>query len=486
MIALLAAAVYVGSSACTPCHSGIARKYAQASMAQSSGRFRNGVVPGGFRHEASGVEYRMSASGQVSMHRGERSSSRQFRFFIGSSSKGRSYLVEENGFLYQAPVTWYERQKRWDSSPGFERDTVSRWSRPVDPSCLYCHASQSQPVKATLNRYRDPPFLQDGIGCERCHGPGSDHVQGKGKSVNPTKLDPVRRDAVCAQCHLSGEARVEAAGLRIEDYRPGELLSDFVSYFVFEDRRSGLKATSHVEKLSLSRCKQRSGDKLWCGTCHDPHGEPARQDREKWHQARCETCHNNQECRRGPDCASCHMPKATAVDGGHGVLTDHSIPRRAQRVGFAQAAAWKLIPFSGGPPSDRDLGLAYAEVFLRSGDNRQAVRAIGLLENRDLDPPAMVRLAVLYQRMDKPDRALGLYRKVLEADPDNYFALANLAMIVASRGGLVEAVPMWKRALLHNPCSEEIGANLATALRALGEHAEAAALARAQQSCRFP
>jgi Flp pilus assembly protein TadD len=180
------------------------------------------------------------------------------------------------------------------------------------------------------------------------------------------------------------------------------------------------------------------------------------------------------------------MPKATAVDGGHGVLTDHSIPRRAQRVGFAQAAAWKLIPFSGGPPSDRDLGLAYAEVFLRVGDSRQAVQAIGLLVNRGLDPPAMVRLAVLYQRMDKPDRALGLYRKVLEADPDNYFALANLAMIVASRGGLVEAVPMWKRALLHTPCSEEIGANLATALRALGEHAEAAALARAQQSCRFP
>ncbi len=55
MIPLLAAAVYVGSGACTPCHSEIARKYSATPMAQSSGRVHNGVVPGVFLHEPSGV-----------------------------------------------------------------------------------------------------------------------------------------------------------------------------------------------------------------------------------------------------------------------------------------------------------------------------------------------------------------------------------------------------------------------------------------------
>ncbi len=303
--------------------------------------------------------------------------------------------------------------------------------------------------------------------------------------VNPAKLEPVRRDAVCAQCHLSGEARIETAGRRIEDYRPSDLLSDFVGYFVFEDRRSALKATSHVEKLSASRCKQRSGDKVWCGSCHDPHGEPVADNREGWYRARCESCHNKQQCRRGPACASCHMPKATAVDGVHGVLTDHSIPRRATRVGFAQAVAWKLIPFSGVTPPDRDLGLAYAEVFLRSGDKRQASQAICLLDRGDLDPPAMVLLADLYQRLGTTDKALLLYRKMLEAEPDNYLVLANLATLVASRGAVKEAVPLWRRALTLSPCSEGIAVNLTTALRALGELAEAAAYERSQALCRF-
>jgi len=43
--------------------------------------------------------------------------------------------------------------------------------------------------------------------------------------IDPPRLDPARRDAVCAQCHMSGEARVDRAGMRFKDYRPGALLS---------------------------------------------------------------------------------------------------------------------------------------------------------------------------------------------------------------------------------------------------------------------
>ena len=49
-------------------------------------------------------------------------------------------------------------------------------AKPIDEGCLRCHASAIQPVAGTRNRFLDPPFLENGIGCERCHGPGKAHI----------------------------------------------------------------------------------------------------------------------------------------------------------------------------------------------------------------------------------------------------------------------------------------------------------------------
>src|SRR5436305_708200 len=76
--------------------------------------------------------------------------------------------------------------------------------------------------------------LANGIGCERCHGAGSEHVRDPAGAhmVNPAKLDPERRDSVCSQCHLTGVSRVVKAVLRIADFRDGERLADSATYFV--------------------------------------------------------------------------------------------------------------------------------------------------------------------------------------------------------------------------------------------------------------
>ena len=124
----------------------------------------------------------------------------------------------------------------------------------------------------------------------------------------------------------------------------------FAAYFVAE-KSAGLQVNSHVEKLSQSVCKRSSGDRLWCGSCHDPHTVPAPAERAAWYRSRCLTCHATAECDRGFDCTSCHMLKNRAIDAGHGVFTDHSIPRVAARAATgapakapAQGAAdsWQL------------------------------------------------------------------------------------------------------------------------------------------------
>jgi tetratricopeptide (TPR) repeat protein len=450
LLALLAAS-YVGNLACKPCHTKLFETYVSSPMARTSGVVDS--APAGVFNEV-----RIDNRGIARWAKSER----KLDYFIGSGAHGRSYLFSHDRFLFQAPFTWYTQQNKWDASPGYESDRKLRWSRPIEPNCLWCHASQAKPIYGTINRYADPPF-ENGVTCERCHGPGSDHVAGKGPLVNPAKLDAPRRDAICAQCHLSGEARIEKVGKRLSMYRPGDLLSEYVAFFTAEG--GAMKATSHYEKLQASACKQASGDKLWCGTCHSPHRAVSA-------NAACQSCHGSTECNRGPNCATCHMPKAKVVDGGHGVLTDHSIPRR---IGSGKVSAgWELKPWPGYESSRRELGLAYAEVSVRTRNDRQQKAAVELLDAENADAEVLLRRAYLNQQKGDQSGAAELYRRALRLQPHAITALVNLGAMEAGQGNYDAAISLWRRALSANPAQPEAGRNLATLLRALGRQTEAA------------
>ncbi|HXJ38112.1 MAG TPA: multiheme c-type cytochrome, partial [Bryobacteraceae bacterium] len=311
---LLAAVVYVGSAACQPCHPAIAASYAKTAMARSSGPVQS--VPEA-RVAVAGQDYRIA-----DRHLSVGDTSVPFDYFIGSGAHGRSYAFAREGFLYELPVTWYRRRNAWAASPGYEQESEVRLNRPLDTTCLYCHASRLQPIFGTQNKYATPPFLENGIGCERCHGPGGDHVNTPrtARLINPAKLALEARDSVCAQCHLTADARIDRPGRKFAEYRPGDNLSTFATYFVQTGTSDGLKVTSHVEKLAMSACARSSGTTLWCGRCHDPHTGANHT------QAACLNCHA-QAHHQTEACADCHMPKATAIDAAHGVFTDHSIRR---------------------------------------------------------------------------------------------------------------------------------------------------------------
>ena len=99
----------------------------------------------------------------------------EVQFIVGSGRHGASYLIDHDGFLFESPMTWYSRKQRWDLSPGFEV-TNHHFERPIQPNCLFCHANQVEPIRAPINRYRQPIFRGHSIGCERCHGPGELHL----------------------------------------------------------------------------------------------------------------------------------------------------------------------------------------------------------------------------------------------------------------------------------------------------------------------
>jgi tetratricopeptide (TPR) repeat protein len=482
IVLLLATALYVGNNACARCHTDIFKTYRDTPMARSSGIVTGGLTPGMFQHAASGSSYRIDTSGSVKITTARQSAEKKLAYFIGSGAAGQSYLCSRDGFLFQAPVTWYAQQSRWDVSPGYETDHASRWSRPIAFDCLNCHSSQVRSAAGFSNRYAEPPFAQPGVGCERCHGPGSEHVEGRAKMVNPVKLDAARRDSVCAQCHMSGEARETRAGRRFENYRPGALLTDYAAYFVYEGAPA-LKATGYIEKLAASRCKLDSDTRMWCGTCHDPHRVPPAAERVSWYRTSCLGCHQPAECKRGNDCVSCHMPKGHVEGGGHGVLTDHSIPRIPPKTAKEARNVWKLRPFSPADAGKRELGLAYAEVAARTGDTRQVQEALRLLTDVHGDAQVELRLADLYQRTGNPQRALLLYRSVLQKDPGSEAALVNLGNLYAAVNDLDDAVLLWREAIRREPCQPEAARNLQTAYRARGQNKEISAVLASQTGC---
>jgi hypothetical protein len=481
---------YMGNRTCRSCHREIYESYSRTAMGQTSGPAFSSLIEGTYRHERSGVEYRVYAEGERAYLAYERPGDpgmrgrQELEDFVGSNTRGRTFLFRIEGLLYQSPINYYAEKKGWDMSPGYQSLQEMELNHPVPPSCLFCHASRVQvPTPGAPNRYAGAPFLQPGVGCERCHGPGEDHVSGRGALVNPANLRGERRDSVCVQCHLEGQARVDRPGRTLEMYRPGDVLSDDVSTFVYEDSAKGaLGAVSQVEALARSRCYQRSGDRMSCIVCHDPHTPTPPERRVAYYRDKCLLCHQPSFAERhqggSPDCIGCHMPRGNSADIRHTEVTDHRIRRRPGQPdsGLPALPQPRLVPFGTTRNEPRDLGLAYAEVALRGNAyaSQEALRLLQLAVTRyPEDEEVLARLGFLYQQLGQAGRAQQMYERALKVDPEKAVAASNLGVIYASRGNLRTALPLWDRVFAENPGLSEVGLNLTIALCREGDAARA-------------
>ena len=94
-------------------------------------------------------------------------------YVIGSGNHSRSYLIEDDGFLIESPVTWYAAPQQWGMSPGYDTPKHEGFSRPVRFRCVFCHAGRVDRVGSGTHQLK---VHETSITCERCHGPGSLHV----------------------------------------------------------------------------------------------------------------------------------------------------------------------------------------------------------------------------------------------------------------------------------------------------------------------
>jgi hypothetical protein len=354
-------AKYVGMGTCRTCHENIYQSFKQTGMGQSFAVASKAKSVAGFHQNAPLYdkyndlyyqpywhdtalmvkEYRMDGRDTTYSH------TEKINYIIGSGHHTNSHIVNQNGYLYQAPFTWFVQQAKLDFPPGFENGFNSRFSREIGIECISCHNGYPAFEPKSENKYLSIP---EGIDCERCHGPGSVHVKNKLTGivvdtahgpdysiVNPKKLPYNRQIDVCQRCHLQGDA-VLKEGKTFFDFRPGMKLSNVIDEFlpVYENQEHGFLMAAHAERLQKSKCflktqNGKNGEKLNCITCHNPHIS-VKYTKEAYFIQKCQGCHtaphkNDPQVLQTPgsNCITCHMPRSSAVDIPHVTITDHFI-----------------------------------------------------------------------------------------------------------------------------------------------------------------
>jgi Flp pilus assembly protein TadD len=375
-------AKYVGMSQCKLCHQGIYDSFIQtgmgksfdhASKQKSSAKFDKHTViydkylnfyyrPFWDGDSMKIMEFRLKGKDTIYKH------IEKVDYIVGSGQHTNSHIYNTNGYLYQMPMTYYTQKGQWDFPPGFENGANTRFSRKIGLECMSCHNSYPDFVAGSENKFNSLP---EGINCERCHGPGSIHVQQRSTGtridtskyidysiVNPGKLPIDLQFDVCQRCHLQGNA-VLKEGKSFFDFKPGKKLSDYLTVFLprYKDADDKFIMASHADRLKRSQCFIKSfkpetdssslrpyKNSLTCVTCHNPHVSVKATGKEVFNNA-CKNCHggtNQTSCTEKQEtrmkiednCVSCHMPKSTAIDIPHVTVHDHFIrkPMKKEEV----------------------------------------------------------------------------------------------------------------------------------------------------------
>ncbi|HEX7414062.1 MAG TPA: tetratricopeptide repeat protein [Bacteroidia bacterium] len=375
---------YVGINTCKLCHQGIYNTFIETGMGKSFAGATKQKSAGDFTYsliydEFSDFYYKSFWGKNDSLYflefrlKGKDTLYKRIErcdYIIGSGHHTNSHMQNINGHINQMPMTFYTQKKEWHLPPGFENGVNTRFTRKIGLECMSCHNSLPDFVVGSENKYN---HVDEGINCERCHGPGSVHVQQRSTGskidtanyidysiVNPSKLSIDLQFDVCQRCHLQGNA-VLKEGKSFFDFKPGMKLSNYISVFLpkYANADDEFIMASHADRLKMSQCFIKSlnpaevknklkpyKDALTCVTCHNPHVSVKVTGNEVYNSA-CKNCHqpkgkSNLECtdknvlaaknaKQGHapsellNCVGCHMPKSGAIDIPHVTVHDHYI-----------------------------------------------------------------------------------------------------------------------------------------------------------------
>jgi len=319
-------AAYVGSAACKTCHADVYNRWAKTRMAN---------VVRDPREHPDAIIPDLSKPDPLLTFKVE-----DIALTYGSKWKQR-YFTKIGNDYYPFPAQWDVTNKIW--RPYVAQPNTEWWlpyyspetiKRPTGPLCDGCHSVNYDIQTRT--------FTEWNVGCEKCHGPGSDHIKTSSRAaiVNPARLDTVNAVDVCVQCHSQGKPLSNPKAGQYYDWPVGFHVGlDLKDFWELEEHKLGDTTFTHFGDGTSHKNRMQGNDfaqsrmyarGVTCASCHDVHGTTNNADLRKPPQEMCLTCHgptspngphaatleahtHHPTGSAGSECIACHMPKTSVT-----------------------------------------------------------------------------------------------------------------------------------------------------------------------------
>ncbi len=314
---------FVGSESCKGCHAETYAGWKQTRMANviRDPKVHPEAVLADFTHANPLVTFDL----------------KDVAFVYGSKWKQRFFTKRGEDYFVQ-PAQWDVAKKRW--LPYHVEPGTDWWEpfygktnqeRPTGPLCDGCHSVNYNIETRQVTEWN--------VGCEKCHGPGSEHVAHPARTniVNPETLDYVRGNDTCTQCHSQGRPVADLiAGKKFDwpvGYTAGDMLADV---WRMEELKPGVTNFFQYADMTAHKNRMQGNDfiqsnmyhrELRCFDCHEVHSNANQANLKAVGNALCLRCHavsagnpaglkgtvaehtHHAEGSKGSECIACHMPR---------------------------------------------------------------------------------------------------------------------------------------------------------------------------------
>jgi predicted CXXCH cytochrome family protein len=322
---------YVGSTACKSCHGDLYerwRKTPMANVVRDPREHPDAIIPDLSKPDPL-VKF---TAADVALVYGSKWKQRYFKkvgddYFIFPAQWDvthkvwKPYVVKDDWWVAHYPPDDFPRND-------FQRSTSTL--------CDGCHSVNYNVQNKTATEWN--------VGCERCHGPGSEHVKKPTSSniVNAARLGYVPANDTCIQCHSQGRPLENPIAGKYYDWPVGyDVTKKLSDYWKLEEHKLGETSFTHFADGTAHKNRMQGNDYVasqmythgvTCFTCHDVHGTEHSGNLRKPANSLCLDCHNpsspngprtptieqhthHKAGSAGNECVSCHMPKIAQTLG---------------------------------------------------------------------------------------------------------------------------------------------------------------------------
>jgi len=313
---------YVGSESCRRCHASIYERWKKTPMAnvvRDPKAHPDAIIP----------DLKTNNIAKFTVD--------QVAFVYGSIWKQR-YFTKVGEDYFPLPAQWDIGNKKWLKyhvpDKGADWWTAfypsDNMQRPTGPTCDGCHSVNYDIHTKQVSEWN--------VGCERCHGPGSEHVAHPARTniMNPSAMDDVSSDDTCIQCHSQGQPRNGLIEGKAYDWPVGYRVGlHLVDYWKLEDVALGQTDFLHFADGTAHKNRMQGNDfvqsvmyrhGVTCSSCHDVHGTTNYAQLRKPVDKLCLDCHSpgsangphaatleehthHKDGSPGSQCIACHMSK---------------------------------------------------------------------------------------------------------------------------------------------------------------------------------